>query len=154
VRDLKGMQVVIGSALARRVAPMHEPGALFEGRVALSDELRFVDADTPQCFADRRKGPLADAQDADIRGLDQRDRYPSRRLRRECARQITRGDPTSRAAADNQHSPHRGWPVRRCNGLSRTSAAECDIGGGYRSDQKLYRTLKLARLSDTNQLRT
>jgi len=91
------------------VGPADELHALLERGVALADEARLVQPDRGERAADRREGAFADADDADLGRLDERDARPAtggaQRLREK-----GRGEPAGGAAADDEDA------LDRCHG--------------------------------------
>ncbi len=98
------MEVVVAGTrrgAAGRVGPVHELHALLERGVALAHEARLVEADRAERAADRRERAFADADDADLAGLDERDAHAAGG-RAQRPGQEGRGEPAGGAAADDE----------------------------------------------------
>src|SRR5438067_2172262 len=84
------------------VRPVAELDPQFVGAVGRLQEFAFIDSEEPIQLLKNGHRRLADADDADLLGFDERDLYP---LAREDACERARGHPTSGAAADDEHAP-------------------------------------------------
>ncbi len=71
-------QGVVVPVVVRARRPAIEARALFEGGIAMTEELRLGHTHLLECRAQRRPGSLADADDVDGRRFDQRDREGAR----------------------------------------------------------------------------
>ncbi len=137
LRDVEpvGCQIDLGEPLGkhqRMVVPVIrgtrrpavESGALFEGCIAMTEELRLRHTHLLECGTQRRPGSLADADDADGRRFDQRDRERARlNAALVACRDDTGSQPSGGPAANNDDGPqvpdrfslcrdHRGRPYQ------------------------------------------
>ena len=69
------MEVVIGANTAGCAHPVDEADALLERRRGATNEPRFIETNQRQRTADRRKRSLANAEDADLGRLNERNLY-------------------------------------------------------------------------------
>ena len=97
------MDVLVVVALP---GPGGEPGALLEARLALPQQVGLGQADLLQRHAHRRPGALADADDGDVRRLDQDD-FGRRDRFAVLGSDQAGGDPPGRTAPDHDDPAYR-----------------------------------------------